>query len=1445
MKGAKGKGGSCALGSRHGSSSLYYAAGSDRFSARLPLRAFLLVCLILLPWSFAYAATYTYDAAGRLKTAASSTGQSATYTYDSLGHLIAIESTSSAQLAIQSFAPNVGEMGANVSINGSGFATSTSGNAVAFSGTAAVVLTAASNQLLVQVPQGAISGPISVTVGGATVVSDGSFTIATIGPPTITTVSPSISDIGATVTLNGQSLDPIAGETTLTLDGMDVPISSISNTSIVFTVPAWAGSGPIVVATPYGIATAGPFLVVPLGVDPSTVTYDPPLTEGGPAEAVSLSGAAPIGAYLFQGFVGDWVSLQASGFSDPNATASYTVYSPTGTAISSGSISASNPSVHLPQLLSHGAYSIFFGGGSSAPQFSVALEVDTSLTLNIPLTVSTSTPGRGERLISYAAQGDNLGIGISNINVSYLCITIYNPNGAVAWGTQCQSGPYGTTITSDITIRLANVQIAGTYTIVLSAPTNFSAQLVVTHDLVGTLPANATPTTFSLVQVGQDGWLDFNGTAGQNIALQVSNLSEPMYLTIYNPDGTVTLLNQGPGVASTSQTSTFNFTLPQTGTYKIFVQPVSGAPGSLTATLAVDAAPAPITVGNGTSTTVSNNVIPGQNTYATFTANQGDSLGIGISSITASYLCITIYNPNGAVVWGTQCQSGPYGTTITSDIAIRLANIQIAGTYTIVLSASTNFSAQLVVTPDLIETLPTNATPMTFSLGEVGQDGWLDFNGTAGQNIALQVSNLSEPMYLTIYNPDGTVTLLNQGPGVASTSQTSTFNFTLPQTGTYKIFVQPVSGAPGSLTATLAIDAAPVQVLDDSGNSQPISNTLGGQEAYATFTANVGDNLGIGFGNLIGTNYLCLTIYGPTAQVFLGNTCFYNTDGIHFSNIQIPGTYTVVLAPSGAGTTFSVDMAVTHDLVESLPTDGTPTTMSLGDLGQDGLLDFNGAVGEKIALQISSLTAPLYLTIYNPDGTVTLLNQGPSVGGTSQSTIFNLTLPENGTYEILVQPENGSTDSITISATATASTPSSQFVDLIGHSAAPSGSPSLSASQYKFGSPSSTDSDPNFANVELLMHFEQPGVTASSGSFNSTNPDYVTVANSSDFDVGSGDFTWEAWVYPTSVSGYQGIFSKRANGNIYAPFDFMLSGGGMWALMSADGSNWTVNVSGGSGMSANVWHHVMVSRVAGTLYLGFDGTIVASASANFTVTQNSAPISIGATAANGYAPFGGYIDEVRFTKGVGRYSGSSYTVPTSAFPNTGPGQPNASWNPNDCASNISLSNSSLDAAQGGSGSGTWTACRSSSAHSTGKFYAECRDVVDGPLNGSLLFGVATSAMSLSSYVGSDANSWSIQPNNVSNLSTYHGGSQTGGLGSGLGAGGYTMVAVDLDAGNIWFGINGAWVSGGNPAAGTNPAYTFVPNTPLYLALAELSFPQECLLPAHFMGSVPSGFSPWN
>ncbi|NVN16966.1 hypothetical protein GUA46_01325 [Muricauda sp. HICW] len=86
---------------------------------------------------------------------------------------------------ITSFTPLSGTVGTLVTINGTNFDATKSNNTVKFGNVAASVTTASATKLVAEVPEGAETAKISVTVGGKTVTSSDSFTVTEDVPLTI------------------------------------------------------------------------------------------------------------------------------------------------------------------------------------------------------------------------------------------------------------------------------------------------------------------------------------------------------------------------------------------------------------------------------------------------------------------------------------------------------------------------------------------------------------------------------------------------------------------------------------------------------------------------------------------------------------------------------------------------------------------------------------------------------------------------------------------------------------------------------------------------------------------------------------------------------------------------------------------------------------------------------------------------------------------------------------------------------------------------------------------------------------------------------------------------------------------------------------------------------------------------------------------------------------
>jgi len=153
--------------------------------------------------------------------------------------------------------------------------------------------------------------------------------------------------------------------------------------------------------------------------------------------------------------------------------------------------------------------------------------------------------------------------------------------------------------------------------------------------------------------------------------------------------------------------------------------------------------------------------------------------------------------------------------------------------------------------------------------------------------------------------------------------------------------------------------------------------------------------------------------------------------------------------------------------------------------------------------------------------------------------------------------------------------------------------------------------------------------------------DYLKLpANSTLFGFGTGDFTVEAWIKIIAYGSYDTqLFTT--DGNV-TNFSFSVRNNGTLNFWNGSSSTpfGTANT-----VPLNKWTHVAFSRVGTTLRAYVDGDIIGSAS-NSTNLVNTLPVCIGATP-NYPTSNTCYIDELRVTKGVGRYTANtvSYHCP--------------------------------------------------------------------------------------------------------------------------------------------------------------------------------------------------------
>lgn len=177
------------------------------------------------------------------------------------------------------------------------------------------------------------------------------------------------------------------------------------------------------------------------------------------------------------------------------------------------------------------------------------------------------------------------------------------------------------------------------------------------------------------------------------------------------------------------------------------------------------------------------------------------------------------------------------------------------------------------------------------------------------------------------------------------------------------------------------------------------------------------------------------------------------------------------------------------------------------------------------------------------------------------------------------------------------------------------------------------------ANGEAKIKTDQSKFGGASGYFDGSG-DYLSTASNAAFGFGTGDFTIEFWMYPTRNSGNEAVIDSRGS-DIATPLWFGKSGAG--AVRCYDGTT----VRTGGTLTLNAWQHVAWSRSGSSNVIFLDGTSVISFSDAFDAGATR-PLIIGANVSTGFENYQGYLDDLRITKGVARYT-ADFTPPTAAF----------------------------------------------------------------------------------------------------------------------------------------------------------------------------------------------------
>lgn len=219
--------------------------------------------------------------------------------------------------------------------------------------------------------------------------------------------------------------------------------------------------------------------------------------------------------------------------------------------------------------------------------------------------------------------------------------------------------------------------------------------------------------------------------------------------------------------------------------------------------------------------------------------------------------------------------------------------------------------------------------------------------------------------------------------------------------------------------------------------------------------------------------------------------------------------------------------------------------------------------------------------------------------------------------------------------------------------------------------------DPYWNSVVLAMHMDDVGLTDVKGHtitrvgtaarsaaqskfggysalFNAATPNQgnrLSVTGTlTDFSF-SGDFTVEFYMYPTAFGASWGSYvvdtrnTSVANGTgWYISYGYASSGN---KLSVYDG---TTDIATTFVPPLNAWSHVAVVRASGVISVYANGALVNTPVSNSATIPCSQFLIGSAGNAASTTGIAGYIDDLRITKGVARYT-ANFSVPTEAFPN--------------------------------------------------------------------------------------------------------------------------------------------------------------------------------------------------
>jgi len=355
------------------------------------------LCAVTLSAQSPITFRYFYDDTGQLTKVVDSTGVVIEYLYDPVGNMVEIKRSAVAPgaLTIFSFSPQQGGPLTSVTISGHGFSPTPAQNTVRFNGVSATVISATPAMVVVTVPTGATTGPITIMVGTNTAPSPAPFIIRP--GPVITSVTPrgaianstianfkvtGINLTGSTFSFSPAFAPPAIGISSVSIDPMG------TSATMVLTIGAnAAGNFTLVAANAVGMSNAFPSPATAFSVvtDPAADSD----ADGLPNGLEILVGTDPLNPDTDSDSFSDGVEVASS--SDPLDPSSTPLTSRISGYLTSKAFSVSNagPTPSVPKETATKTFTVLNTGASVKVPIEAGSKPFTVLsiapTVNVPI----------------------------------------------------------------------------------------------------------------------------------------------------------------------------------------------------------------------------------------------------------------------------------------------------------------------------------------------------------------------------------------------------------------------------------------------------------------------------------------------------------------------------------------------------------------------------------------------------------------------------------------------------------------------------------------------------------------------------------------------------------------------------------------------------------------------------------------------------------------------------------------------------------------------------------------------------------------------------------------------------------------------------------------------------------------------------------------------------